>query len=94
MAAYRNMINKENAEIAKINEQIQQKERSIRETSNSNGSTPGTTANVNWEDSQGSSGKKFKFIHVIVVSIVFLLLGSYLAKLPIAVSTDQASSDG
>ena len=38
---------------------------------------------MNWADDAGSSGKKFKFIHVILVSIIFLLLGSYLAKLPI-----------
>ena len=39
---------------------------------------------MTWEDDGNSSGKKFKFIHIIVVSIIFLLLGSYLAKVPIA----------
>jgi len=39
---------------------------------------------MTWEDDGTSSGKKFKFIHIIVVSIIFLLLGSYLAKVPIA----------
>ena len=43
----------------------------------------GAPAAVNWAEDAGSSGKKFKFIHVIIVSILFLLLGSYLAKLPI-----------
>ena len=36
---------------------------------------------MNWADDNPSSGKKFKFIHVILVSIVFLCLGSYLAKM-------------
>ena len=44
----------------------------------------GAPAAINWAEDAGSSGKKFKFIHVIIVSILFLLLGSYLAKLPIA----------
>lgn len=44
----------------------------------------GVQANMAWEDDGTSSGKKFKFIHIIVVSIIFLLLGSYLAKVPIA----------
>ena len=43
----------------------------------------GAPAAINWAEDAGSSGKKFKFIHVIIVSILFLLLGSYLAKLPI-----------
>ena len=42
-------------------------------------------ASLNWEEgSKASSGGKFKFIHLIAVSIVFLYLGSYLAKLPAA----------
>jgi hypothetical protein len=44
----------------------------------------GSQANSNWEDNATSSGAKFKFIHLIAVSIVFLLLGSYLAKVPIS----------
>ena len=46
--------------------------------------TPQKTDNsgFQWDDAQVSSGKKFKFIHLIIVSIVFLLLGSYLAKVP------------
>lgn len=31
-------------------------------------------------DSKASKGAQFKFVHLIIVSILFLLLGSYLAK--------------
>ena len=51
----------------------------------------GAPAAINWAEDAGSSGKKFKFIHVIIVSILFLLLGSYLAKLPIV---DAAAPTG
>ena len=43
---------------------------------------------MNWADDNPSSGKKFKFIHVIIVSIVFLCLGSYLAKMNPATSPE------
>ena len=49
---------------------------------------------MTWEDDGTSSGKKFKFIHIIVVSIIFLLLGSYLAKVPIAAApTPETPTD-
>lgn len=48
---------------------------------------------VNWEDNSASSKGKFKFIHLIIVSIVFLLLGSYLAKVPIASPTTKKSAE-
>ena len=57
------------------------------------GSSVGAQANKNWEDDGGSSKKKFKFVHVIIVSIVFLYLGSYLAKLPIAAPAETTISD-
>ena len=53
----------------------------------------GALANKNWEDGTASSGKKFKFIHLIVVSIVFLLLGSYLAKVPMPATPDKPVTD-
>ena len=42
-----------------------------------------------WEDDGSASGKKFKFIHIIVVSIIFLLLGSYLGKAPLPIETPK-----
>ena len=48
---------------------------------------------MNWADDAGSSGKNFKFIHVIIVSIVFLLLGSYLAKMPMGAASVEASTE-
>ena len=46
---------------------------------------------IDWSDDSGSSGSKFKFIHVVIVSIIFLLLGSYLAKLPIGAPAEQVN---
>ena len=48
---------------------------------------------MNWGDDNPSSGKKFKFIHVILVSIVFLCLGSYLAKMSPATTPEVATID-
>ena len=49
---------------------------------------------MNWGDDNPSSGKKFKFIHVILVAIVFLCLGSYLAKMnPTAPAPEVATID-
>ena len=90
------MIEKEQAEIKGIKEEIQKKGQDISKKSSTAGSGTvgvGAPAALNWADDAGSSGKKFKFIHVIIVSIVFLLLGSYLAKLPIGtVSVDTMAS--
>ena len=36
----------------------------------------GAPAAINWAEDAGSSGKKFKFIHVIIVSILFLLISA------------------
>ena len=44
----------------------------------------GANPGFKWEDGAKSSGGKFKFIHLIVVSILFLLLGAYLAKIPVS----------
>ena len=68
------MIEKEQAEIKVIKEEIQKK----TSANTASGTVGGAPAAINWADDSGSSGK-FKFIHVIVVSIIFLLLGSYLA---------------
>ena len=48
---------------------------------------------MNWGDDNPSSGKKFKFIHVILVAIVFLCLGSYLAKMNPAPAPEVATID-
>ena len=48
---------------------------------------------MNWGDDNPSSGKKFKFIHVILVAIVFLCLGSYLAKMNPAPTPEVATID-
>ena len=84
------MIDKEQEEIKKIKAEISKKGQSMGSGGAASSSMPqtGVNANKNWADDSASSAKGFKFIHVIVVSIVFLLLGSYLAKVPIA-AVDQ-----
>mmetsp|Transcript_22260 Transcript_22260/g.29810 ORF Transcript_22260/g.29810 Transcript_22260/m.29810 type:complete len:94 (+) Transcript_22260:782-1063(+) len=80
------MIEKEKEEIKQIKAQVQKKNESMSKScATPTGGMPasGAQANQAWEDNPASSGKKFKFIHVIAVSIVFLLLGSYLAKVPL-----------
>jgi len=49
------------------------------------GGAQSKSADVNnsWQDDGTGSGKKFKFVHIIVVSIIFMLLGSFLAKAPV-----------
>ena len=49
-------------------------------------SAASSTTKSGWADSEADAkaaakrGAQFKFIHLIIVSILFLLLGSYLAK--------------
>ena len=75
------MVEKETEEIKMLKQQIQKKNQNITTT----GGGQGSQAVANWaDDNVSSGGKKFKFLHVIVVSILFLLLGSFLAKMPIA----------
>ena len=91
------MIEKEQAEIKSIKEEIQKRIVNKSSSTSSSQVGGGSPVAVTWADDTGSSGKKFKFIHVIIVSILFLLLGSYLAKLPsgtvdaAAVATDDAT---
>jgi len=96
IAAYRRMIEKEQEEIKQLKAQISKKGESMSKTSTATVVGGATTsgaalANQTWEDNAASSGKKFKFIHVILVSILFLFLGSYLAKVPLP--TDPAQTD-
>ncbi len=88
------MNEKEAEEIKKIKAEISKKGQSMSKGSGSQ-ATPssGLSANKNWEDDQSSSAKGFKFIHVIVVSIVFLLLGSYLAQVPMPVDPTVAEAN-
>jgi hypothetical protein len=84
------MVDKERVEIQTIKAQIQKKnEQMSKPAATPSSSTPsaGSQANMAWEDDGSASGKKFKFIHIIVVSIIFLLLGSYLAKVPLPIET-------
>ena len=84
------MIKKETDELNKIKAQISKKGQNMGQTQSATvgggAPTTGALANKNWEDNNASSGKKFKFIHLVVVSIVFLLLGSYLAKVDLPVA--------
>ena len=93
ISAYRKMIEKEQEEITQLKQQVQKK--TVSQSSASSGTASGTPAGgqVNWEDNSASSGGKFKFIHLIIVSIVFLLLGSYLAKVPLSAASVHPESN-
>ena len=85
ITTYRKLIDKEKEEIKQIRAQIQKKNESMHKSSSTpaaGSNTTGNNAQMAWEDNGSSSGKKFKFIHIILVAIVFLLLGNYLAKVP------------
>ena len=89
------MIEKEQEEISKLKAQISKKQ-SQGASKTQTGVVGGTLsaaaqANSNWEDKNASSGKKIKFIHVIICSILFLLLGSYLAYTPMPVTQNATT---
>ena len=94
MVAYKRMIEKEKEEIKKIKAEISKKGQSMSKSGGSGSGTltTGANANKNWEEDCTAAAKGFKFIHVIVVSIIFLLLGSYLAKVEVNAATDPATA--
>ena len=80
IAAYKKMIDQENEEIKHLKQQISKKGENMSKT---NGGPGGSSAvPSDWTDDVASSGKKFKFFHLIIVSILFLFLGRYLAQIP------------
>ena len=87
--AYRKLIEQEQAEINLLKQQIQKKGSTMSKPGQTTARS-GSQANLNWEENGPSSGAKFKFIHLIFVSIVFLLLGSYLAKLPLSTGPETS----
>ena len=65
--------------------QISKKNEEIAKKSTASGGTSSTSASSNdaWVDNgSASSGGKFKFLHLIIVAIICLLLGYFLAKKP------------
>ena len=89
IGAYKRMVEKEMEEIKMLKQQIQKKGQNISKT----GGGQGSQAVANWaDDNVSSGGKKFKFMHVIVISILFLLLGSFLATMPIAANLSSGQS--
>lgn len=91
ISAYRKMIEKEQEEINQLKQQVQKKTVSQSSASATPSGTP-AGGQINWEDNSASSGGKFKFIHLIIMSIVFLLLGSYLAKVPLTTASVHPES--
>ena len=62
--------------------------------SKTNGGPGGqSAAPSDWTDDVASAGKKFKFFHLIIISILFLFLGRYLAQIPTFETPEEVAVD-